>query len=206
MTQFPHRRRRASSRPRLCSTLPAAHAQQQGPGWFVPSQPQAQSHPPAARAPRRVRRRRAPPQPSRADRPGRGGAAGDQAGAARRRRSAAAGPDAAGAAEDRRPPAVVVGVLGVPEVMRASTAAQEVEKVIGARREKLNQDAQKEQAAWREMQQPLATERAKLSPDQLRARSASCRSGSPTRSASSATATASSRKRRRMRSGRSSAR
>jgi Skp family chaperone for outer membrane proteins len=68
------------------------------------------------------------------------------------------------------PPAGVLGVLGVPEVMRASTAAQQVEKVIGERRAKLNEDAQKEQAAWREMQQALANDRAKLSAEQVRAR------------------------------------
>ncbi len=54
----------------------------------------------------------------------------------------------------------MIGVLGIPEIMRASTAAQQVEKTIGERREKLNEDAQKEQAAWREMQQALANERA----------------------------------------------
>jgi len=68
------------------------------------------------------------------------------------------------------PPASVLGVLGVPDVMRASTAAQQVEKTIGERREKLNEDAQKEQAAWRDMQQALANDRAKLSPEQIRAR------------------------------------
>ena len=68
------------------------------------------------------------------------------------------------------PPAAVIGVLGVPEVMRASTAAQQVEKVLGGRREKLNQDAQKEQAAWNELQKSLANDRPKLSADQIRTR------------------------------------
>lgn len=68
------------------------------------------------------------------------------------------------------PPAAVIGVLGVPEVMRASTAAQEIERTIGGRRAKLNQDAQKEQAAWRDMQQALVNDRAKLKPDQIRTR------------------------------------
>lgn len=68
------------------------------------------------------------------------------------------------------PPVAVIGVIGVPEVMRASVAAQQVEKVIGARRTKLNEDAQKEQAVWREMQQALATDRAKLSAEQVRNR------------------------------------
>ena len=68
------------------------------------------------------------------------------------------------------PPTAVIGVMGVPEVMRAAAAAQQVEKVIGERRQKLNDDATKEQAAWRDMQQALANDRAKLSPDQIRAR------------------------------------
>ena len=68
------------------------------------------------------------------------------------------------------PPAAVIGVMGVPDVMRASSAAQAIEKTIGQRREALNLDAQKEQAAWREMQQALQADRAKLSPDQVRAR------------------------------------
>ena len=66
------------------------------------------------------------------------------------------------------PPAPVIGVLGVPEIMRAATAAQQVEKVIGERREKLNADAQKEQAAWRDLQQQLSAQRATLNPDQVR--------------------------------------
>ena len=68
------------------------------------------------------------------------------------------------------PPTAIIGVLGIPEIMRASTAAQQVEKIIGERREKLNEDAQKEQLVWREMQQALANERSKLSADQIRAR------------------------------------
>jgi Skp family chaperone for outer membrane proteins len=68
------------------------------------------------------------------------------------------------------PPSAVIGVLGVPDVMRASTAAQEIEKVIGERRDKLNQDAQKEQAAWRDVQQALANQRNTLTPDQVRNR------------------------------------
>ncbi|MGI4950886.1 MAG: OmpH family outer membrane protein, partial [Janthinobacterium lividum] len=66
------------------------------------------------------------------------------------------------------PPAAVIGVLGIPDIMRASAAAQQIEKVIGERREKLNEDAQKEQAAWRDLQQQLATQRANLSADQIR--------------------------------------
>ncbi|MCX7380247.1 MAG: OmpH family outer membrane protein [Alphaproteobacteria bacterium] len=68
------------------------------------------------------------------------------------------------------PPAAVIGIIGVPEVMRASSAAQQVDKVIGERREKLNDEAQKEQQAWRDLQQALASQRATLSPEQIRTR------------------------------------
>jgi len=68
------------------------------------------------------------------------------------------------------PPVAVIGVMGVPEVMRASSAAQSIEKIIGERRAALNQDAQKEQAAWRQMQQALQADSAKLSQDQLHTR------------------------------------
>ena len=68
------------------------------------------------------------------------------------------------------PPTAVIGVLGIPEIMRASTAAIQVEKSITERRGRLNQDAQKEQLVWREMQQSLANDRGKLSADQIRAR------------------------------------
>ena len=66
------------------------------------------------------------------------------------------------------PPAAVIGVLGIPDIMHGATAAVQVEKTIGERREKLNQDAQKEQAAWRDLQQALANQRAGMTPDQIR--------------------------------------
>jgi Skp family chaperone for outer membrane proteins len=66
------------------------------------------------------------------------------------------------------PPVPVIGVLSVQDVMRQSTAAQQVEKILGARRDKLNQDAQKEQASWRDLQQQI--QNAKGAPDQLQTR------------------------------------
>ena len=141
--------------------------------WFIPGQQkQGQAQPPRAGAP-------APPHPTRA--PGHG-----ERGPVRGMPAEAAGPAPLEQAQapprvqlpaipqlpqlprGPTPPAAVIGVLGVPEVMRASTAAQQVEKILGGRREKLNQDAQKEQAAWRDMQQSLANERAKLSAEQIR--------------------------------------
>jgi Skp family chaperone for outer membrane proteins len=66
------------------------------------------------------------------------------------------------------PPAPTIGIIGVPEVMRAASAAQQVDRVISERREKLNDEAQKEQQAWRDMQQALANQRSTLSPEQIR--------------------------------------
>ncbi len=66
------------------------------------------------------------------------------------------------------PPAAVVGVMGVPEVMRASTAAQAVDRVIGERRQKLQEDFQKEQNAWHDLQQALTSQRGTMSPEQIR--------------------------------------
>jgi Skp family chaperone for outer membrane proteins len=68
------------------------------------------------------------------------------------------------------PPAAIIGVIGVPEVLHSSTAAQQIDKTIGERREKLNEDVQKEQAAWSNMQQALNNDRSKLSPEQNRTR------------------------------------
>ncbi len=68
------------------------------------------------------------------------------------------------------PPPAVFGIISVPEVMHASFAAQQVEKVLGARRDKLNQDAQKEQAAWRETQQQIQAAAKGLTQDQVQGR------------------------------------
>ena len=68
------------------------------------------------------------------------------------------------------PPTVVIGVLGVPDIMRAATASKQVEQTIGERRQKLNEDAQKEQATWRDLQQQLAAQRGTMSPEQVHAK------------------------------------
>ncbi len=52
--------------------------------------------------------------------------------------------------------------------MRISTAYQAAYKELNARGQKLNEDAQKEQAALRDLGQTFAAERAKLSPEQIR--------------------------------------
>jgi len=135
--------------------------------WFMPGQPHPAGGPPPAARAARPRVERAPPvavpvQTS----PGAAGEA-TQPGP---RVQLPPIPQLPALSRGPTPPAAVIGVLGVPEVMRASTAAQQVEKILGARRDKLNQDAQKEQAAWRDLQQSLGNERAKLNPEQIRAR------------------------------------
>lgn len=66
------------------------------------------------------------------------------------------------------PPAAVIGVISVPDVMRGSTAYQAVDKELGVRRQKLNEDAQKEQTTLRDMGQALGNDRAKMTPEQIR--------------------------------------
>lgn len=142
----------------VASLAPAAHAQQ-NPGFFIPPAARA---PAAPAAPRPAARPAAPayippPLPQLVETPP-------------VQLTLPPVPDLPALPKGQAPPAAVIGVLGVPEIMRASTAAQQVQKVISERREKLNEDAQKEQASWREMQQQLSNPRGGLSPEQLRAR------------------------------------
>jgi Skp family chaperone for outer membrane proteins len=68
------------------------------------------------------------------------------------------------------PPTAVVGVLSVPDVLRISTAYQQADRELSLRRQRLNEDAQREQATLRDLGQAFASERGKLSADQVRAR------------------------------------
>jgi Skp family chaperone for outer membrane proteins len=67
-------------------------------------------------------------------------------------------------------PAAIVGILSVPDVLRVSTAYQAAYKELNSRGQKLNGDAQKEQAALRELGQTFANERPTLKPEQIRTR------------------------------------
>ena len=68
------------------------------------------------------------------------------------------------------PPAAVIGILSVPDVLRISIAYQAADKELSARRQKLNQDAQREQVALRDLGQALVRDRAKMSAEQVRAK------------------------------------
>jgi Skp family chaperone for outer membrane proteins len=67
-------------------------------------------------------------------------------------------------------PAAIVGILSVPDVLRVSTAYQAADKELSVRRSRETEDAQKEQNTLRELGQSFANERAKLTPEQIRAR------------------------------------
>jgi Skp family chaperone for outer membrane proteins len=153
----------------LASPLPADAQQTQGQDWFVPGQQR-----PAA-APRPAVRSAAPAQPA-------------QEGGVPGLMPEGAQPGAEGQPQQQlqvqlppppevpplpkgpTPPAAIVGVLSVPDVLRASAAFQQADKEFLGRRQKLNEDAQKEQVALRDLGQTLANDRAKLTPEQIRAR------------------------------------
>ena len=146
----------------------APAAAQQNPGYFIP--PGAGSGPANRPAPSRPASRPAPPAVQVAP-PSLGAGAGAGAGPNEPpplQVQLPPLPDLPALARGPAPPAAVIGVLGIPDIMHASTAAQQVEKLIGERREKLNEDAQKEQATWRDLQQALANQRASLNADQIR--------------------------------------
>jgi Skp family chaperone for outer membrane proteins len=140
---------------------------QQSQQWFVPNQPRA-----------------AAPRPSVAPRPAPGPMVqGDQPGA-----EPGLVPEAAPGAEGQAqvqlppppqvaplpkgptPPAAIVGVLSLADVVRASTAFQQADKEFVSRRQKLNEDAQKEQQTLTNLNQGLANDRPKLTPEQIRQR------------------------------------
>ena len=144
-----------------CALPPTMAAAQQSQDYFVPSQQR-----PAQAQPQRPRQAQQPPapEPSPAEQVGPGAEQEPPI----PQYPLPPVPQLPALPKGNSPPAAVMGVIGVPEVMRASTSAQQVERVIGERRSKLNEDAQKEQAVWRDMQQALATHRNTMSPEQIR--------------------------------------
>jgi Skp family chaperone for outer membrane proteins len=67
-------------------------------------------------------------------------------------------------------PSAIVGIVSIPDALRVSTAYQTADKVFNDRHKQLDEDAQKEQAALRDLGQQLANDRPKLSPEQIRQR------------------------------------
>jgi Skp family chaperone for outer membrane proteins len=144
---------------------PSQVAAQQNQQWFVPNQPRAAA--PARSVPRPT-----PPPQSEAQAIG-PGLTGDGAEAQPQQQvqvQLPPPPEVPPVPKGPTPPAAIVGVLSVADVMRASTAFQAADKEFVTRRQKLNEDAQKEQAALRDLGQALANERGKLSAEQIRSR------------------------------------
>ncbi len=133
------------------TTALAQGGQQQ---WFVPGQQQQQQQ----RPPAQQQRPAAQPQRPAAQ------------------QGQVAGPTDAGAPQlppiprGSPPPAAIIGVVGLPEVFEASVAARGVRQTVQERLARLNDEAQREQNAWREAQQQLANQRSTLTAEQLRER------------------------------------
>ena len=152
--------------------IPVGPVRAQNPGFFIP--PSGQPAPSGGGAPRPPPRptSRPAPQPNANIQlpPPQGVPDTQDAGEPPPRIELPPVPDLPALPRANAPPAAVVGVISVPDIMRVSSAAQQIDKVLGERRDKLNQDVQKEQLAWRDAGQQLQSQRASLSADQIRAR------------------------------------
>ena len=136
-----------------------------GPGWFMPGQSSSGASHPAARA------RAAAPKSAEPAAEGLGaGAPGAEAQPPPVQAQLPPAPPVPDVARGAMPPAAVIGVLSIPDVLRASAAYKEADKTMADRRQKLNEDAQKEQVTLRDLGQALGNDRSKLSADQIRKR------------------------------------
>lgn len=141
-------------------------AQQQNPGYFIPNQPQQR---PAPTQPRPAQR--PPPAQPQAALPA-DAMMGDAQPIPPQQLQVQLppAPEVPTLQKGAPPPAAIIGILSVPDVLRISTAYQNADKELGQRRQKLNEDAQKEQVALRDLGQSFANERGKLTPEQIRAK------------------------------------
>jgi len=139
------------------------------PAWFIPGQSSSGAAHPAARA-RLPAARATEPAPQAEPTGLAAGAPGAEAPPPPVQAQLPPAPPVPDVARGAMPPASVIGVLSIPDVLRASAAYREADKTMAERRQKLNEDAQKEQATLRDLGQALANERSKLSADQIRAK------------------------------------
>jgi Skp family chaperone for outer membrane proteins len=165
---FPSRLLAAAALAAAILSAPAPQAAaQQNPQWFVPNQPRAAApaRPAPRAAPAQAEQAQGAPPGLVTEGTGAEGQASQQV-----QVQLPPPPEVGPVPKGPTPPAAIVGVLSVADVMRASSAFQQADKEFVARRQKLNEDAQKEQVALRDLGQGLANERAKLSPEQIRGR------------------------------------
>ncbi|GAC87292.1 hypothetical protein NBRC3257_2104 [Gluconobacter thailandicus NBRC 3257] len=148
----------------VLAVAPSAHAQAaNNGGWFVPKA----AHPDAAPAPRPAPRRSVPVA---ADAPSDEDQGAPNAQQAPPVLPLPPIPNPPTVAKAAPPPAAVIGVINVQAVMQMSSAAQEIQQVLGARRDKLAQAVQREEGAWRGEQQKLQSEARTLTADQIQLR------------------------------------
>lgn len=143
--------------------------------WFVPGQSRpagaAPSAPPARSAPRQVQTQAGPSGlPGPLPMPGDPGADGLGGPPPQLQVQLPPAPEIPPIPKGPATPAAIVGILSVPDVLRVSTAYQAAYKDLNGRGQKLNEDAQKEQAALRELGQNFANDRPKMTPEQIRAK------------------------------------
>lgn len=138
---------------------PAAQAQNSGGGWFVPKAAQQ----PAAPAQHRA----AAPAPVAMPGPAADSGEAEQGPPVLPLPPIPSAPELPKSAA---PPQAIIGVISVSGVMRQSSAAMQVERILGARRDGLAQDLQKEQAGWRDEQQKLQAQAKSLTSDQIQSR------------------------------------
>jgi Skp family chaperone for outer membrane proteins len=137
--------------------------QAQNPEWFVPGQAHPAASPSSHRAPRSA------PSGAPGELPIPSEGSSEQAGGVPTPQfQLPPAPEIPPIPKGQATPAAIVGILSVPDVLRVSTAYQTAYKELNARGQKLNEDAQKEQATLRELGQTFAAERPKLSPEQIR--------------------------------------
>ena len=141
---------------------------QQNPQWFVPNQPRQAAPRPAGQHPAPAPL--AEPQTGAPALVGEGAAPGAEGQPPQVQVQLPPPPEVPPLPKGPTPPAAIVGVLSVPDVMRASTAFQQADKEFTTRRQKLNEDAQKEQVTLRDLNQAYVNERSKLTPEQIRTR------------------------------------
>lgn len=146
------------------------HAQSSQPGWFVPGQGGAAGSAYSASGSAGRAAHRVVPMPDMGPAIPMAPTPDPQAEAAAQAEANAPIPTLPALMKESPPPAAVIGVIGVPEVLQASTAAQAVQKEIDRRRAVLTAEAEKEQEMWRRVQAALADPRAHYSPDELRTR------------------------------------
>jgi Skp family chaperone for outer membrane proteins len=133
--------------------------------WFVPGQTRPAAAPPATRPAPRVT-----PAPGPGDIPLTDAPVDQAGGAPPLQVQLPPAPEIPPIPKGQATPAAIVGILSVPDVLRVSTAYQAAYKELNARGQKLNEDAQKEQSALRDLGQSFASERAKMTPEQIRAK------------------------------------